>query len=542
MILDHLDGLDGARHDLVVVGSGPVGLTLALESARLGRSVLVLESGGEAPSPAATELSAAAIVDPARHDDMRIAVARRLGGTSNLWAGRCQPFDPIDFVPRPQVGDARWPIGREDIAPHYAAACAYAHCGAPVFRAPIEGVVEPDDGFDATRLERFSNQPAFQRAHAREIAGNPRLELRLNATVTGLRFAENDRLRALVISRPDGSRVELAVRTVALACGGLETTRLLLAAQRLEPSRFGGPQGPLGRHYMGHVIGEVADITFATDAIDRAYDFFLDGNGSYARRRLIPSDALQRAEGLPNVSFWPVVPPSADPRHGSAILSGVLLTLACEPIGRRLLPEAIRKRHVPDHFARGPHVMNVLRGLPAAAGFVPGFLYRRYLSPMRLPGFFIRNRARRYGLSYHSEHFPHAESRVRLDGASDALGLPRLVVDLRFSRDDAEGLARAHDALGAWLARSGFGRLELRQPREATIDAILSLAAHGTHQIGTVRMAADRRHGVVDADLACFDARNLHVVGSAVLPTSGQANPTLTALALAVRLARKLAG
>lgn len=48
---ERLDGLDGSRHDLCIVGAGPVGLTLALEWSRRGRRVLVLESGGRRPIP-----------------------------------------------------------------------------------------------------------------------------------------------------------------------------------------------------------------------------------------------------------------------------------------------------------------------------------------------------------------------------------------------------------------------------------------------------------------------------------------------------------
>jgi choline dehydrogenase-like flavoprotein len=70
---------------------------------------------------------------------------------------------------------------------------------------------------------------------------------------------------------------------------------------------------------------------------------------------------------------------------------------------------------------------------------------------------------------------------------------------------------------------------------------VLAQARHGSHQIGTVRMASSRRVGVVDHDLRSFDSPNLFVVSAAVLPTSGQASPTLTVIALAVRLARTLA-
>ena len=537
MISDHLEGLDEARHDVCVAGAGPVGITLALELARAGRSVLLLESGGEAPNPEATALSRAEIANAARHDAMEIAVARRLGGTSNLWAGRCQPLDPIDFEPRPIVGDAVWPFGRDELMPFYERACAYAHCGEPLFRAPIEDLAIADRAFDPDRLERFSNRPKFQRAHAEELKRHPGIDLRLGATLADARFSEDGRIEALTVARPDGSRRAIPVRQVVLACGGLESTRLLLAWRRDGPERFGGPEGPLGRTYMGHVIGEVADITFASEAAEAAYDFFLDGHGSYARRRLIPSDALQRERALPNLSFWPVVPPSADPRHGSAILSMILLALSVEPLGRRVVAEAIRKRHVPDELDRRPHVVNVLRGLPAAAAYLPTFLYRRYLSPMRLPGFFVRNAARTYGLSYHAEHLPAPSSRVRLSRETDRLGLPRLSIDLRFSSDDAEGIARAHDELAAWLGRTGLGEIRLRQRREETEAAILAKASHGTHQIGTTRMGSDRIRAVVDANLRCFDCANLFVLGSSTFPTSGQANPTLAALALSIRLA-----
>ncbi|MCC2106650.1 MAG: hypothetical protein KDJ40_03260, partial [Hyphomicrobiales bacterium] len=73
------------------------------------------------------------------------------------------------------------------------------------------------------------------------------------------------------------------------------------------------------------------------------------------------------------------------------------------------------------------------------------------------------------------------------------------------------------------------------------VDAVVARMSHGTHQIGTARMGATRREGVVDRDLRCFDAPNLFVASSAVFCTSSQANPTLSIIAFAVRLARYLA-
>ena len=103
-------------------------------------------------------------------------------------------------------------------------------------------------------------------------------------------------------------------------------------------------------------------------------------------------------------------------------------------------------------------------------------------------------------------------------------------------------MLRAHDALDPWLRRNRLGRLEHRHPPAARAAAVLAEAKHGNHQIGTIRMGADRRAAVVDGDCRAFDAPNLFVVSTAVLPTSGQANPTLTAVQLGLRLAARLAG
>ncbi|GJD49795.1 hypothetical protein OPKNFCMD_2529 [Methylobacterium crusticola] len=539
MIADHCEGLDACRHDVCIIGAGPAGLSLAVELARLGLSTLVLESGGTREESFAQDLSGADLADPARHDDMRIAVARRLGGTSNLWGGRCLPFDPVDFRPRPGMPD--WPIGPDDLTPFLPTACRLASCGEPVFDAPVPGVAASDDTFSFTRLERWSGRPRLQVSHADALATDPLIDIRLHATVVDVLFTESGVVRAVVVARPSGERTTVPVERLVVAAGGLETTRLLLALQRRRPRLFGGADGPLGRTYMGHVIGEIADITFATDALDAAFDYQRDRNGCYVRRRFVPSPAAQNEHDLLNIAFWPVVPMMADAGHGNALLSLAFLALSIDPIGRALLPEALRVRHVPKSVARWPHVRNTCRGLPGALLSGSRVLWQRYGAATRLPGLYVRNPGRRYGLSYHSEQSPRADSRVRLCDRIDATGLPRLHIDYRVHEDDARAVVRAHDLLGGWLARTGFGRLEYRQPAERNVEAVMRLSGHGTHQIGTARMADAPARGVVDRDLRVFDSPNLYLASAAVLPRSGQANPTLTVIALAVRLAHHIA-
>ena len=527
--------------DVCVIGSGPVGTVTALALADRGLKVLVLESGGAGPDAKAEDLARAENLRPDNHFEPHTAVARRLGGTSNLWAGRCLPFDPIDFRARPWLGLEAWPIGPEALAPYLAPALAALAAGEPVLTSPIEGL-SPDPAFRCDTLERWSNVPRIQKRHAAALGARQDLMVALSTTVTGFDYGADGAVAALELHLEGEGAARLAAARVVLAAGGNASTRLLLLEEARRPGRFGGPDGPLGRFYMGHLSGEIADIVFEDPRLHDGLDYHVDGHGSYVRRRLVPSPETQEAEGLANVAFWPVVPRIAGDAHRSGPLSAVFLALSVAPLGRRLIAEPVRLKHLGGPpYRRGAHAMNVLRDLPRTLGFAPDFLWRHKVARMRLPGFFLKNPAGRYGLEYHGEQLPRPESRLTLGAATDRLGQRRLRIDLRFSEADARSVVRAHEALGDWLGRNGLARLEYHDPPEARAAAVLEKARDGAHQVGTIRMAAAPGEGVVDGRCRAFGAANLFVVSSAVLPSSGQANPTLTAVQLGLRLADEMA-
>lgn len=537
------DDLTAFSADVTVIGSGPVGLATALRMAGRGLRVMVLESGGEAADARAQSLSEAENLRPDNHYPPVTTVARRLGGTSNLWGGRALPYDPVDFAQRPWLSPelaAGWPVAHAELMPYVADASAFVAAGQPVYEAPLPGATA-DPAFSFTALERWSNVQRSQVLHRKELETLPNLAVVLGATVTGFAYADG-RIAALDLHLEGQGATRLPARQVVLAAGGNESTRLLLCEQARQPGLFGGPDGPLGRYYMAHVNGQIADIVYENETLHQGMNFHVDANGSYVRRRFVPSEAVQRAERLPNVAFWPVVPPIADVQHRSGPLSAVFLGLSAKPVARHLLAEPIRIKHVgPPPYPRMRHIGNILRDPLRTLGFVPWFLWHNRMARMRLPGFFLVNPARRYGLEFHAEQLPDAESRLWLGEETDRLGMRRLKIDLRFSDADAQGVLRAHDALEQWLIRNRLGRIDYRMAREDRAAGVLKEAYHGTHQIGTIRMGTDPARAVVDADLKAFGLANLHVASSAVLPSSGQANPTLTTIMLGLRLADHLA-
>jgi len=157
----------------------------------------------------------------------------------------------------------------------------------------------------------------------------------------------------------------------------------------------------------------------------------------------------------------------------------------------------------------------------------------------RVPGFFVYNKEALYPFQYHGEQVPNQKSQVTLSGNRDAVGMPRLRIDLKFLPQDVDGILRAHQLWDSFLRKSGLGRLEYLSPDPE--EVVWSRLGGGFHQLGTTRMAARPQDGVVDPNLGVHGSKNLFVASSSAFVTASQANPTFMIIAFAVKLADRLA-
>jgi choline dehydrogenase-like flavoprotein len=89
------------------------------------------------------------------------------------------------------------------------------------------------------------------------------------------------------------------------------------------------------------------------------------------------------------------------------------------------------------------------------------------------------------------------------------------------------------------IGRAGIGRARLV---EQSANGWWTGTRGAWHQMGTTRMHSDPTQGVVDANCRVHGIDNLYMAGGSVFSTAGSANPTLTMVALAARLAEHLKG
>jgi choline dehydrogenase-like flavoprotein len=548
MISSARDLADGTAldADICIVGAGAAGISMALEFIGTGARVLVLESGGfeaDAPTQALYE---GTVADAALHSPPDRYRQRRFGGSTTIWGGRCMPLDPIDFEQRAYVPHSGWPIGPEALAPHYPKANRLCEAGDFAYTAGAAFPVPPRPmmaGFTSTHfstdaLERFSCPTDFGRRYAHKLrdAGNVRVVL--HANVTAIRLdAAGTHVEALEVRTLAGGRLGVQARHVVLAAGGLEVARLLLASRDRHPRGIGNAHDVVGRYYMCHLAGTIGTLRFngPLSAVHHGYDRADDG--VYCRRRLALNAQTQRREGIGNFIARLHHPRITDPAHRNAVLSLLFLAKAFIPY------EYARRLHGDDSVSAAGwlrHAGNVAARPFDALAFAVHMLRDRKLAERKFPSIIIRSRANLFSLDFHAEQQPNPQSRVTLGDDLDSLGMPRLRVDWRYTGGDVDTVARSLALLQADLAASGIGRFEY-DPSSVERE-MTRYGAYGGHHIGTARMGTDPRTSVVDADCRVHGVDNLHVASAAVFPTSSQANPTLTIVALALRLASHLRG
>lgn len=530
--------------DICIVGAGAAGITLALELINSGKSVLLLESGGLKPEAATQALYVGESTDEAMHPPPDKYRQRRFGGSTTIWGGRCMPLDAIDFEVRDYLPMSGWPITGDQLAPFYpranelVEAGKFAYTAETAYDAPAPPMI---DGFESEQitqntLERFSLPTNFAASHGETLRAAANVRVLLHANCTGIRLtADGASVNHLDVAVLDGPRFTMQANEYVLATGGLEVPRLLLASNDVAKQGIGNAHDNVGRFYMCHIAGTAGTLTVTKPGAAVHHGYVVTPDGIYARRRFAITAATQRALKIGNFIARLHFANLNDPAHRSGILSGLYLAKAFIRYEYSKRLHDAQPRRLKTWLL---HVRNVVFDAFDTLAFLWHWLTKRTLAKRKFPSVVIPSRANRFSLDFHSEQQPNRDSRITLIDTKDALGLPQIRIDWRHTAWDIDTVRKSLGVLRDELARSGCGILEYD---EATVaEEALRYGAYGGHHIGTARMGNDPATSVVDADCRVHGVANLSIASAAVFPTSSQANPTLTIVALAVRLAARL--
>lgn len=517
--------------DVCIVGAGVAGVTLARELRGTDLRVCVLESGGLKPDSSTQSLCGGENVGHP-YFPLDTARSRNFGGSSCRWlaelgdgrlGARLRPLDAIDFEKRDWIPYSGWPIDKKHLDPFYER--AQTICKVGPYSYEVEDWEDPEQTprFPVrtdrvkTVIFQFCSRDVFGKQYREEIRDAPNITTYLYATATNIETSQYlETASGIRVACLNGKGFTVQARLYVLALGGIETARLLLLSRGTQKSGLGNQHDLVGRFFMEHPHLSSGLFIPNDDKLFRAVRLYSTHiqNGTPIMGQIALSDEVLRQEQLLNYSMH--CAPVGSLGVQSSISGGVDTVKA--------LGLALRHGDVEEFNQQ-------LSTLFPTIGETSIALYRKFMRAFKfLQGF---ETVKLFRVRHMTEQAPNPSSRVTLCDERDALGQPRIRLDWRLSAQDMRSMIRAQEIIDDEFRRAGLGALKIELQDETPPPHLKG----GWHHMGTTRMHIEPKQGVVDEHCRIHGMRNVFIAGSSVFPTAGYANPSLTVVALSVRLA-----
>ncbi len=508
--------------DICIVGAGVAGITLAHQLMAEGLDIILLEAGGEQYSEESQQYYRAQSF-PQLFPKPEVARLRMLGGSSNHWDNSTERFDAIDFERRPWVNHSGWPISFSDVASYYTEAEQYCGVGQDGYsverwlrRQEFSDICEGSNNLEAALIKKALPPTRFYFKYGEALEQASSLRIISHAALTDLDFdTEKQLVKSVTFQANPAVKHQVAAKLVVFGMGGIENARMLLLANEKYANALGNQYDNVGRYFMEHPVIRAAHLyTIDRKKLPSAYDGVYD-SGRFLRLRL-----KLREKALYD--------------HQTNNLRLILQTQS-----ERVLSHGIASSHImidklssmewPDNF--GAHLSQILGDIDMVADALSRRAFGKVLvdSSDDFSG---------YQMLAMIEQTPDPENRIQLGQEPDALGMKRIEVKWRVTESDQAQAWKALELLASDAGVSRWGRVRLLPERDSRIWA--GQMGYSGHHMGTTKMSASERNGVVDSECRVFGTKNLFVAGSSVFPTGGHVPPTLTITAMAIRLAKTL--
>jgi hypothetical protein len=283
--LNKLDIKDISDVDYCIIGSGPAGITLALELERAGKNILLMEAGDVQWTKESTDCYKG-VNSGDQYFDLAFTRQRFFGGTSNHWTGWCRNLDESDFSSG-KISGVNWPISKKDLDPYLQKSCEILEVDSNFANESLS----TEFGVEAQQFN-FSPPVRFGQKYKNRIEKSNSIHLILNANLTDLIY-DNTRVYEAMFHSYTGNNFISKAKIFVLATGGIENSRLLLWFNKKNQIKLIDDRSPLGKYWMEHphfYIGKAF--------LDRRWENAYLGLDAPTRRSLGILNAGIRIEGL----------------------------------------------------------------------------------------------------------------------------------------------------------------------------------------------------------------------------------------------------
>jgi len=492
--------------DICIVGAGAAGISMALEWVNTPYKIILLEGGGFEYDEKVQELYAGK-TSGQRYYPLKSCRLHYFGGTTGHWSGYCSPLDNIDFSRRDWVEHSGWPIQRKDLDPFYARTQKILDLGPYEYNTDYwqkqdnSLVSLPfDKNIVWNKMWQFSPPTRFGAKYKDSIVKAKNIHLYTYANVVDINASENiSAIKSVTVKNYTGKEHTVKAKHFVIACCAIQNARLLLASNKQAAKGLGNDHDVVGRYFMEHLEIKSAELWLAEPNPLALY--MRDFSNTRPRAELAIDEKKQQEFKILNgtVSFSPLE--AARNR---------------KPIIDIWSDEDPRKseKNLHDAFMK-PDAKEKAVAKPAVS--------------------------RAYELFTRIEQAPNPSSRVTLDNEKDSLGVPRAMLHWELTAFEKRSIRKIYELIGQEAGRAGIGRIRMMDYLQDEKDNLWpSFTGGGWHHMGTTRMSDDPKQGVVDANCKVHGIANLYMAGSSCFSTAGAPNPTLSVVALTLRLADHL--
>lgn len=500
-----LDNQSVIEGDICIIGAGAAGISMALDLEKTALKVILLEGGGFEYDDRVQELYNGKLTGHPYYP-MKASRLHYFGGSTGHWGGMCSTFDDIDFVKRDWVENSGWPIKREEIATFYPKAHDILDLGP--FEWGTKYWTEQNNKYKLLPLDNdviwskmwhFSPPTRFGNKYKDAVVNARNIHLYTYANVVDIHANENiSSINEVTVKNYAGKTHTVKAKRFVLACCSIQNARILLSCNKQAPKGIGNDNDLVGRYFMEHV--EIKTGEMWLNHTDPLLFYQMDDKTKIRAELAISPQKQEELKVL----------------NGSISLMPLAMSKNTIPSIKIWSEEDPRKAL--DTF----HKYSALDK-------------RNYIEKIFSKGFY-----QSYGLFTRCEQLPNPDSRVVLSDEIDELGMPRANLHWALSPIDKKTVLTINKLLGQQVGAARLGRVKLYDFLLDNDELLPDYTSGGWHHLGTTRMSDDPKTGVVDANCKVHGIDNLFIAGASCYPTGGAVNPTLTCVAISLRLSDHL--